>query len=272
MCCRTLAARRVLSISALTRITRTVTHYDKAPITEALIDLRFNGPELTPAELAELQEREAAAYPDKRPLYFAPIAIGDAEPGEPPAFSGQSSTQRGWAFVTADKLQVWQARTDGFTFSRLAPYQSWDPFRDEARRLWNLCRTKLKPEAVTRVAVRYINRLELPLPLQDFKDYLRTVPEVSPMLPQGISTFFMQLHIPYTDINSVLILNQQLVPPCQPKPDAPTASILLDIDLFRTHDLPQAEEPLWNIFEELHSKKNEVFEGCITDRTRELIK
>ena len=246
-------------------------HYEKAPITEALIDIQFKGPETTPAQLLELQSGEGGSYPEKKPLYFASILLDGTQPGEPPGFSSSGSTQRGWAFVAADKLQIWHVRTDGFTFSRLVPYQSWEPFRAEARRLWDLTRPFLKPEAVTRVAVRYINRLEFPLPLRDFKDYLLTVPEVSPRLPQGLLTYFMQLQIPQEDIQALLVLNQQLLP-TQPDSQPKTASVILDIDLFRAHELPQDEEGLWDLFEKLHEKKNEVFEGCITDRTRELIK
>lgn len=247
-----------------------VTHYEKAPITEALIDIQFKGPENAPAELAELQGRAGESYAEKKPIFIAAVLFDGTQPDVAPGITSQGSTQRGWAFVAADKLQIWQARVDGFSLSRLAPYQSWPPFRDEARRLWELCKPVFRPEQITRIAVRYINRLELPLPLRDFKDYLQTVPEVSPKLPQGLASYFMQLQIPQEDVKSLLVLNQQLVPNLTPEPK--TASVILDIDLFRVQELPQDEDGLWNCFEQLHEKKNEVFEGCITDLTRELIK
>ena len=247
-----------------------MTHYGRAPITEALIDIRVQGPEPSIEQLMELQQEEIERYPEKKPVYFASIELRRYEPDEAPTFAGQSSTQRGWAFVAADKLQIWQAQRDGFTFSRLAPYESWAPFKDEARRLWTNTRATLKPQSVTRVAVRYINRLELPLSLKDFKDYLRTVPEVSPALPQGLSTFFMQLQIPQEDIKALLILNQSLLPPSELGQEQKSVSLLLDIDLFRAQELPQDDDGIWNYFDELHAKKNQIFEGCITDLTREL--
>jgi uncharacterized protein (TIGR04255 family) len=248
-----------------------VTHYEKAPIAEALIDIQFKGPETTPVELLELQSREGASYPERKPLFFAAVRFEGTQVDQPPGITTHPSTQRGWAFLTADKLQLWQVRVDGFTFSRLAPYQSWPPFRDEALRLWQISKTVCKPESVTRVAVRYINRLELPLPLKDFKDYLLTVPEVSPHLPQGLSNYFMQLQIPQEDIKAMLVLNQQLVTPNLDPPPR-TVSVILDIDLFRAQELPQDEHGLWSFLQELHDKKNEIFEACITDLTRELIK
>lgn len=248
-----------------------VSHYEKAPITEALIDIQFKGRENTTAELAELQRLEGSSYPEKRPLYLASILLDGTKPNEAPDITPQASTQRGWAFVSGDNLQIWQVRRDSFTFSRLAPYGNWSLFRDEARRLWEICKPVFMSDRITRVAVRYINRLELPFPIADFKDFLRTVPEVSPVLPQGLLTYFMQLQIPLEDIQSLAVINQQLgPPPTEPVPKI--ATIILDIDVFRGHELQQDDEGLWAFFEQLHEKKNEIFEGCITDRTRELIR
>jgi uncharacterized protein (TIGR04255 family) len=162
-------------------------------------------------------------------------------------------------------------RAGGFTFSRLAPYQSWPPFRSEARRLWEVAQPVVKSEVVTRVAVRYVNRLELPLPFGDFKEYLRTVPEISPSLSQGLSAFFMQLHMPQPDISAVAVLNLRLEPVAA-EPLQKSVTVILDVDLFKESEIPQNDEGLWALFEQLHVKKNEIFEACITDRTRELIR
>ena len=185
-----------------------------------------------------------------------------------------SNLLRKWdgRFSQMINFAFWQVRPGGFTFSRLAPYQSWEPFRDEARRLWEITRTVVKPGTYTRVALRYVNRLELPLPFSDFKEYLLTVPEVAPTLPQALSTFFMQLQIPQVDIQAMLILNQQLLPQVLQGTQPVVAPVLLDIDLFKEIDLPQNEEGMWNLLETLHFKKNATFEGCITDKTRALIR
>lgn len=244
-------------------------HYTQAPITEALIDIRVKALSgVSSTDLASLQAREGSAYPKKKGLYSASLEVGDADEPGGGITTEATKSHRGWAFVSEDKLHVWQARTDGFSFSRLAPYESWEPFRDESRRLWSITKGVLKPEFVTRLAVRYINRIEFPLPLGDFKDYLRTVPEVAPGLPQGLSGFFMQLHIPQQDIRAGLVLNESLAEAKRPN----SVAFILDIDISRTEEVPQSEEGLWEVFEQLHIKKNEVFEACITDRTREIIR
>jgi len=32
------------------------------------------------------------------------------------------------------------------------------------------------------------------------------------------------------------------------------------------------EEPLWKLFEDMHDRKNALFDACITDQARELIR
>lgn len=183
----------------------------------------------------------------------------------PPTASAQQQPW-GYKFISVNGKSIWQSRMDGFTFSQLAPYASWSPFRDEARRLWGRFREKTMPEAIERLAVRYINRIDVPSPGIDLKQYFRTSPEISPDLPQELSGYFMQLTLPQPDLGGAVLINQAIIPP--PKPDM--VSVVLDIDLFSEQNVPQSEEAIWDFFERLHVRKNEVFEACITDQTRRL--
>lgn len=241
-------------------------HYLNAPITEALIDLRVELPEGTGvADLAKVHEGLETAYPTRKNRILAEVKGQISDRG---AAAAARSKHFGYLFTSGDEKQVFQARLDGFTVSRLAPYESWEPFRDEARRLWDLYRSIAKPTRVARLAVRYINRLDLPMPVGDLKDYLRTVPEVSSDLPQHLAGYFTQLRIPLEDIKSLLVVNQAIIDPARPG----VASVVLDNDIFRADDLPADEEGIWEFFEVLRSRKNGVFEACITDKARELFK
>ncbi|HEY9871927.1 MAG TPA: TIGR04255 family protein [Candidatus Obscuribacterales bacterium] len=238
-------------------------HYSRAPITEALIDLRAELPDgVTLATLIDVHSIIKADYPMRQELMiFQGKMVAGASVG-----ATASQTQTGYGFSSSDRKQTFQARLDGFTFSRLAPYDRWETFRGEAQRLWSIYQSATNPKRISRVALRYINRLDLPFPFEDFKDYLRTVPEVSPDLPQGLSGYFMQLQIPQDDLRAMLVLNQAIIPP--PSPDV--VSVLLDIDLGREIELPDTEAA-WDVLEQLHTRTDQVFEACITDLTRELI-
>lgn len=239
-------------------------HYTKASITEAVIDLQVEVPsEVTLSTLKNLQRSIELEYPvcEDMVTFQGQFQVG------PSLAATASQSPIGYRFSGSDRKQIFQARLDGFTFSRLAPYERWESFRDEARRLWGIYQVAISPKTVKRVAVRYINRLDLPLPLNDFKDYLRTVPEVSPDLPQGLSSYFMQLQIPQEDLNGMLVLNEATLPPTED-----VVSVLLDIDLFCQVNLPSVENAQWDLLEKLRVRKNQVFEACITDNTRRLLK
>lgn len=239
-------------------------HYPKAPITEALIDLRVDLPEGTGiGDLDRVHAGVEAAYPTKKNRIYAEV---HGQIGHQGTTAAAHSKQIGYVFTSQDGRYIFQARLDGFTMSRLAPYERWEPFRDEARRLWDVYRSVVKPTKVTRLAVRYVNRLDLPLPVVDLKQYLRTVPEVSPDLPQDLAGYFMQLRIPQDDIKSLLLLNQAIIDPARPG----VASVVLDNDIFRVDDVPTDEQGVWDFLEVLRQRKNDVFEASITDQAREL--
>jgi uncharacterized protein (TIGR04255 family) len=69
---------------------------------------------------------------------------------------------------------------DGFSASKLAPYTDWHDLRTQARDLWAKYRKATDPVLITRLALRYINRIDIPLPISDLKEYMRTIPEISP--------------------------------------------------------------------------------------------
>lgn len=194
----------------------------------------------------------------------------DLRGSNPPEVTHSASAEPfGYLCLSADRKAIVQPRVNGFVFSKLRPYDRWTTFRDEARRLFEMYREEFGEPAISRVAIRTINRLDIPLdgPI-DFKDWIRTGPEISPDLPQAIAGFLMQVQQPYDDLSAHCVITETLVPPEVPN----TLAVILDIDLFRTTEIPQNLEELWSLFGDLRAKKNEIFLGCITDRMKETFK
>ncbi len=239
-------------------------HYSRAPITEALIDLRVQLPSgVTVADLEKIHAKEVTRYPakDKQYTFSTQVRLGD-EPG-----TAMAQQEIGWRLRSNDKPYVCQVQLGGFTLSRLVPYDCWETLRAEAQRLWSLYADVAKPQHVTRVAVRYINRLDIPLPLEDFEKYLTAMPRIPPTLPQALAGFFVQVQVPQEGLGGMLILTETLIQPARPD----VVSVVLDIDLYKDKDVGQGSD-VWSFLEELRVRKNQVFEGCITDAMRELIR
>lgn len=186
-----------------------------------------------------------------------------------PQITTTSGGPTGYLFRSADGKQAVQALRQGFSFSRFQPYQDWDTFSREARDLWGRYAALTKPERVTRIGLRYVNRMDLPLPFNDFKEYLLTVPEIAPGLPQGLSSFFFRVVIPVDQAEAFATITETIVEGEVSKGVVP---VILDIDVFRMGTFPIVAEKLWPAFGRLRELKNDLFFKSLTDKAKDLFK
>jgi uncharacterized protein (TIGR04255 family) len=253
--------------------------YANAPIVEAVIDLRIVQPDgLSVSDLQSLVEENAEKYPAVEEMYRYQEEgyVGQADA---PIRQENQYWHNGFRCISGDRRRVFYASLDGLAFSMLAPYEGWTRFSVEARRLWEAYRLITAATSVTRIAVRYINRIDIPLRESDstasLEDYIRVYPELpSDFPPNGgpMNMYFLQVQVPQRDIGSLLVINSTP----QPTANERVISITLDFDLFRQRleDPWEADndESIWGFLESLHERKNEVFEASITDLTRRLIR
>ena len=163
-------------------------------------------------------------------------------------------------------------RSDGFTFSRLAPYNDWETFYEEARRLWLAYVDLAGQVMLRRAAVRYINQFQVPAAEVKIDDYLRTRPEISPDMPNSTSGYFLSLDIPLLDFGATArIVETVLV--SDDGDEGPR--LVLDIDVYRPVEPMQAScqsdmTEFDTMFGELRDAKNMVFEASITNKARGL--
>jgi uncharacterized protein (TIGR04255 family) len=171
--------------------------YPNAPITEAVMDIRVQSrDDLEVEELRSLAKGSGEEFLQTNERFSIRATITG---GSPVATQTTTPTKVGFEFRNSTGDRVLGAQIDGWSFSKLTPYEKWEVFQRQGRNLWNKYRDLARPKQIQRAALRYVNRLDLPLPIDDFKQYLRTVPEIAPDLPQGLSNFFLQAQIPQID-------------------------------------------------------------------------
>lgn len=241
--------------------------YAKPPVVEAFIDIHVDRP--TKIESAALASALSTFQKDEEHLYPVRNAIMSGTYTVDPA-TGQSTEQRqdlnGYRFISAKQSEVVQVKRDGFTFSKVRPYTQWEEWRPEARRLWNRYCAIVHPIRVTRIAVRYVNRIEIPGDEIQIERYFKTYPKIADVVPGAFARFLLRVELDQPDIpDATLVVSQGVVENAK---DA--ASIILDIDLWRRVDLPVKGDAVWEALEGLHDRENEAFEGSITDETRKL--
>ncbi|MHB8452757.1 MAG: TIGR04255 family protein [Mycobacteriales bacterium] len=247
-------------------------HYQHAPIAEAILDIRCElPPDASLADLAVTVVDPAFTTRERSVDVQQSVNISDR------GVSGETTGQDvGYVFHRADGRRSVRARLDGFGFSWMYQYERWESFLGEAEAHWLRYRRAVRPSKATRLAVRYINKIDIPSSgpqaAIEIKDYLRATVDVPGYLPQMISGYFLQVEVPIPKYECSATIISLLLPP----PNERTTSLILDIDTWQPADIALADDRealgVAERFEILRLAKNYVFESCITDATRSLIR
>src|SRR5258706_8198800 len=97
-------------------------HLDKAPVSEALIDVRVTprDPSETP-DFQAIKNEVGALYPDSSPIHYGQAAISFGTPPQARITTEDLGIQ-GYVFKSSTGNELVQLRRDGFTFNKLKPY------------------------------------------------------------------------------------------------------------------------------------------------------
>ncbi|WP_061174189.1 TIGR04255 family protein [Caballeronia pedi] len=241
----------------------------RAPVREALIDFRFE-PAVSLDVIDRFVEKIRDAYGEKLDLWEAVFGL-DSDEGRMsthqtgPRAVGRRLTSAG------ERTFVVQARIAGFTLSRLYPYGRWEDLKGEAQRLWGLFVKETGAVTVSRIAVRYINEIVLPLPFDDFAEFLTCPPQVPPALPQSITGFLSRVTIPEAEYDCTSVVTQLLEGAPNFGPNGASVTVVLDIDVWRECRVaPEQSQHLWDCLDVLRDRKNSMFFEHITEKTAEI--
>jgi len=252
-------------------MTENYTTFPNPPITEALIDIRTDLPkEVTLDNLILFYDEVKERFPLKEEKVQWKTGF-KVSPGLGPQISEHVGGIDGYLFRSSDKSKIVQSRLDGFTFNKLKPYEDWGTFCNEAKELWIKFLKIAKPKNTTRLALRYINQIDIPLPFKEFNEYILTIPEIAPGLPNALSEFLMKLVISNDEIKSKAIILETMKN-VETKNGQKILPLIFDIDVFRQISLDPNSEEIWNIMSTLRNFKNDIFFNSLTDKAKELFK
>lgn len=241
-------------------------HLKNAPITESIIDFRTKLPSLfNVKEFLSLKEIFRDRFPKIQERRFIKSEF-KINKGVPVSAGPKDEGIHGYFFKPEDEKKVVQFRIDGFTFSQLKPYTFWEDFINEAKELWKYYVDKTHPDSVTRIAVRYINHMDIPLPITDFSRYLTAPPNVPENLPGGISGFLSKVILYNSEINISANITQAL----ERSVKSDHTAIILDIDVYKISEFDSNNDDIWPIFAKFHDIKNQIFFNSITEETARL--
>lgn len=164
-------------------------HFSKAPIVEAVLafEIEMQPKDLLPT-LAEFGAHIGDSYGERSEIRAHQVKFGTE------GVSDTDSTVLGYRFRSGDNRHVVQVRLNGFSFSRLTPYDRWETFRDEARRLWALYRQVVPYGAIQMFATRYVNRLVVPAG-RPINHFLKVYPNLPDELPKTGQFAFVRVQL-----------------------------------------------------------------------------
>jgi len=236
--------------------------YEHAPITEAVINLSFAEPlkiKTFDKIRKSLKKNYAHDTPQKNIALSVSIDFDKVGKNEEELIR----------FSSRDMTEICVLMKSSLIISQLAPYKSWGPFIERLKRDYLIHKEEAGLLTVNRIGVRYINRIDIPIEsaIVNEWEYLN----VFPQYPSSLGTldgYTMQQVSKLENIEATLIINSSVVP----SPLAKHISIVLDQDIVKIINVPQKFEEIVSFLERVRVEKNRVFEACIKDKTREIIK
>lgn len=241
--------------------------YKHPPITEAVIGISF-ADQVSMVEAEKFQKKLAQYYPNHQELQnlSLKVALGVGGGGNQ---SANTDVQKdaGKRFMSSDMTELAVIFPSTITLSQLAPYPGWEHFFERFKRDWIIFKRIFKHRQIQRIGVRYINRIDIPCENQlvNLEDYLTFTPNVTDKYGP-LNAFAVQAAVFMQDIQCKLTINSAAVP----SPILDSASFVVDQDIAREVTVPQKDEDIYQLLNQIRTRKNEVFESCITDRTRAL--
>ncbi len=238
--------------------------YRAPPITEAVIEFQFRQP-VSMDVVNKISGRLAGNYVfqdhDKAVNFLL-------DPNT--ETSKTNSLWQGVRHSSVDRADISVIRTVAFAASRLAPYTTWEDFSARVERDWDIVRKSDVCDDLIRVGTRFINRIDIldsPEAPKGINDYLTIFPVMPASKFGSINSYFLQVSRQYGSKGLIVILNSAL----GASPLLGHSALVLDIDVSFAGQVPRRKEELWHLLGEMRDCKNDVFEECITDLTRELI-
>lgn len=128
-------------------------------------------------------------------------------------------------------------------------------------------RLYVRSYVITRIALRYINRIEIS-DQDELGDYMRTSVVIAKGIPQTLDNLLVRIVIPKQEMG----VSANITITTEDSQETEKFSIIFDIDTFKVVKYGARSRKTWPDFEDLRDYKNDIFFYSITERCRELFR
>jgi uncharacterized protein (TIGR04255 family) len=227
------------------------------PLREALVDLRLSNP-LPPEWLSKLEDADLDGFANPQVVKQGSFTF-EMPKDQPSRATVASEHMWGRRYDRNDGAEVLQVTRLGMTLSILKDYTNWIALREKAKTSWEKYLQIAGPVHVSRLAVRYINGIEMPAGA-DYDEYLTSGPRIPSELPQTVNNFIQRVEIPFVKDGATAIVTQTLGTPIETN----MGSAILDIDVFSNFHVEGVSAEIWSVLDRLNVVANNMFFSYIT--------
>jgi uncharacterized protein (TIGR04255 family) len=240
--------------------------YPRPPIVEAVIDFRFSPGGLGTALLDTLVDALGETYPgDQKKQEMVEV---QAHVRDDSVAAAARRAHHLTFLQSGDGLRLVGCGDGMLSFHVLAPYPGWESFIDMAVEGMAAVAEGLEGETVRQIAVRYIDRIAVPVDSEtSFDELLTSMPAKPPSMPGVLTGFHFVTQTVDAEDGTLATLTLASAPP----DDAGRPVAIYDLTVQRGGSpLCGPGESEWRpLVEALHDRQRAIFEDSITDRLRE---
>lgn len=246
-----------------------VDNYLHPPVQEAIVELKFNAAKPYD-ELKKYSKRFENDYPINEDITSFSQNFG-VSPDSKQINVTTHHSLAGIRHLSTDFSSILLLNGDSITTAQSAPYIGWDRFCKQVEKNWTVFSRLSKILQVSRIGVRYINRIDIPYEDNksdtNVKEYLTFFPDVPAFSSRPVDEFAMTVSA-FTDNErwqARVTTGRAVIQPL-----VNHLSIVFDIDIFTTKKIDGKFSDHFNLLNEARREKNKIFEMYITDKARAL--
>jgi len=169
-------------------------------------------------------------------------------------------------FLSADGKALVQVGPNLLAVNHLKPYPGWDTFLPMIQEAYRAYIETAPPTAIQRIGLRYINRIELPGPRVELEEYLNIYPYLGRELPQDYGEVMVRIQTAFNALRDGL----QIVLASPEAGNTDVNVFVLDMDYFLAKPGVITAQEAFSWVNEAHDRLEQLFEGCISDKLRQL--
>lgn len=239
--------------------------YRKPPVIEALCEIYFSGSAWDETVPGAFYERMKNDFPQKRQqkIQEAQITMGTEQ-----SVAGVRQLPPWMQFVSDEKHRMIQLAQNLLVINQLHPYPHFEEWEPEIYRALRIYRELADPKKVTRLGIRYINRVVIPEERVRMEDYFTIYPNLPETLGDTHGTFVVRVEVPQGEQEHTMLITFGTAP--FPHSGQRGQAFVLDLyDILKMNG-DVKETAMKKEVHRAHDNIVVAFEDSITDRLREL--